>query len=97
MKKSLIAYLLFKLPLLRKFTGITLPWGVYYNPRYRLTPRIIKHEAAHVMQIKRLGAFKFYYMYLKEYALNMRKYKFNHMKAYLMISFEQEARRAEGR
>lgn len=51
---------------------------------------ITSHEQIHLRQIKELGAFKFYYLYVKEYLIG-RKRGLSHYEAYRQISFEREA------
>ncbi len=53
-------------------------------------PEIIYHEYVHVKQIQRLGWFKFYYSYIKEYVM-LRLRGLSHIEAYYEISFEKEA------
>ncbi|MFL5784184.1 MAG: hypothetical protein ACJ76H_06225 [Bacteriovoracaceae bacterium] len=48
------------------------------------------HEAIHFDQIKRIGVFRFYFLYLKEYFLG-RWDGLSHNEAYRNISFEREA------
>lgn len=55
-----------------------------------LPDQVINHELIHVAQQKRLGYFKFYYRYLKEWLHNHRQYK-DWTMAYRNISFEKEA------
>ena len=49
-----------------------------------------RHEWEHVLQVRRLGWFKFYWLYLKEY-LSLRLKGLSHSTAYINISFEEEA------
>ena len=51
---------------------------------------LINHELIHVQQIKRIGAVKFYFHYLKEY-FQLRLKGNTHHNAYRSISFEKEA------
>ena len=57
------------------------------------------HEVAHVLQYERVGAFRFLFRYLREYGAGLwRAGKIDagsRTRAYLDISFEQEARAAE--
>ncbi len=56
---------------------------------------LIHHEMIHVDQMKRVGVFRFYYLYLKEYCACRLK-GMDHHRAYLSISFEVEAYEKEG-
>jgi len=57
---------------------------------------LICHEACHIRQMRELGFFKFFIKYMKEYALNIKKYK-TLKQAYVNISFEKEAYYNQGR
>lgn len=81
----------FKFWPLSRYEAITLPWGVYFKHSFEETePSTINHEMVHLEQIEKLGMIKFYFLYLKEYFMNLIKYR-NHTKAYENISFEIEA------
>ncbi|HXG59070.1 MAG TPA: DUF4157 domain-containing protein [Thermoanaerobaculia bacterium] len=56
--------------------------------------RLLRHELAHVRQIRRLGLFRFYWRYLAEYLRN-RWAGMPPAEAYRRISFEIEAVSAE--
>jgi hypothetical protein len=56
----------------------------------KLNPILINHERIHVDQIKKIGIFKFYFDYVKQY-LNLRVLGFSHYNAYMGISYEKEA------
>jgi hypothetical protein len=69
--------------------------GIVLYPFVFLAPKdpdvyLLNHELIHLAQIKRLGVIRFYYSYLKEYAL-YRAQKLSHDEAYRAISFEREA------
>ncbi|WP_270089510.1 hypothetical protein [Sphingobacterium sp. SYP-B4668] len=51
---------------------------------------LINHERIHLRQALELGILFFYIWYLIEFGIRMLRYR-NFRKAYLMISFEQEA------
>lgn len=51
---------------------------------------LVNHEMIHVAQIRRVGALKFYYQYLKQYCSQRISGK-THQQAYRCISFEKEA------
>ena len=46
------------------FTGVTLPWAIYIMPHRMNDIRLIRHEQEHVRQMKYLGVFKFYTLYI---------------------------------
>ena len=69
------------------FAGITLPWGIYLLREQLGNERLIRHELAHVAQIRRYGVVGFYARYI---ALWLRHGYRNH-------PFEIEAREAETR
>ena len=82
---------LFRLPLLRNYDAVTLPWGVFFRQaKADVDPWLLAHEAVHVRQTARLGAFRFYLQYLCEYARGLFKHR-SHEAAYRSISFEREA------
>lgn len=85
---------LFRLPLLRHYSAITLGRHVFVKGA-EAPPRLVRHELKHVEQVRRLGVTRFYFLYLWEYARNLAKYR-SHRLAYHHISFEVEAREAEG-
>ncbi len=80
-------------PFLRRgVAGITLGRHVYIEGGD--LDANLRHELAHVRQIRRLGAFRFYWSYLREYVSNRRR-GMNSAEAYRTISLEQEAFAAE--
>jgi len=58
--------------------------------------RLLRHELAHVRQIIRLGLFRFYARYVKEY-VTLRLRRVPAAEAYRRISFEVEAYAEEER
>ena len=47
------------------FAGITLPpWGVYILAERLTDERLVRHEQVHWEQYKRMGALKFYVVYI---------------------------------
>jgi hypothetical protein len=75
--------------ILRKtgFAGVCLaPWGIYILAERINDERLIKHEMAHWLQYKRMGAVRFYAAYL--WGLLRHGYQDHPM--------EIEARKAEG-
>ena len=82
---------IFKIWPLSGFDAITLPFGIYFRkPEDRVPLSEINHELVHVAQIKKLGVFQFYFLYLWEYLRNIFKYR-DLIRAYEEISFEKEA------
>lgn len=49
-----------------------------------------KHESVHIEQIRKIGVFTFYKLYLMYY-IGYRFAGLNHNRAYMKIPFEQEA------
>ncbi|MGH9458323.1 MAG: eCIS core domain-containing protein [Thermoanaerobaculia bacterium] len=85
--------------LLRGVVGITLGRRIFLAPELlgrgeaRLEA-VIRHELAHVDQVRRLGLVRFLAAYVREY-LALRLRGLGHVAAYRAISFEREARAAE--
>jgi len=53
------------------FVGWTSLWGdIYVMPGYENNEMVIKHEQAHLAQMKREGKVSFMYNYTKEYLKN---------------------------
>jgi len=77
---------------LLKVGAITLYPFVFFvgDENYNLKNHIIAHEMVHVQQVRKLGWFKFYFIYLLTYA-KLRFKGMNHTKAYYALPFEQEA------
>ena len=80
--------------LLRGVAGITLGRRIYIEGGN--AEAILRHELVHVRQIRRLGVFRFYWSYVREYLAN-RQRGMNAAEAYRMISLEQEAYAEETR
>lgn len=78
--------------LFKDVVAITLWRRVYLSERLagEALQRILAHELVHARQIERVGLFRFYWRYLREYAANRRAGMPAH-EAYRRISFEQEA------
>ncbi|MEZ4871258.1 MAG: hypothetical protein R2827_03225 [Bdellovibrionales bacterium] len=75
--------------------AITLyPYILVSTERFQTPDCLLRHELEHVYQVRKLGWFKFYFLYLKDYIVGLFKYR-NHNLAYLNISFEIEARKSE--
>ena len=72
------------------FTAVTIgPW-IFVNSKKKLSDKLFRHECIHVKQAQELGYIGFYIIYLIEFLIRViiirRMYK-----AYMNISFEQEA------
>jgi len=85
--------------LFRGVIGITLGRRIYLSSKLfdrgeAEVARIIRHELAHVAQVRQLGLISFLYRYLEEY-LGHRRDGHEIDEAYELISFEVEAREAE--
>jgi hypothetical protein len=85
---------LFKLPVLRNYAAITL--GNNFFCKGQLSENLFKHESAHIRQKFKEGTVKFYFKYLFEFVRNLIKFR-NWKEAYRGISYEIDARAAEGR
>lgn len=83
---------LFKLPLLRYYDGIVLGRHGFF--REVPDESLIRHEMVHQKQMDRHGITMFYLIYIKDYLINLIKYR-NHWDAYYNIPFEIEAYEAE--
>ena len=77
--------------------GITLYPFVFLDRPFKQAKedQLLGHEYVHVLQIRQMGVVKFYFNYLKEFAINLSKYR-NFDKAYHNISFEIEAYTYQG-
>lgn len=84
----------FKILLWFNFAGLTiLPFIFWAYSKENVPAYLRRHEMKHVEQQRRLGL-KFYFLYVGEYVFNLFKFR-SHEEAYLNISFEIEARKAE--
>ena len=85
-----------RLFLMRDVVGITLGRRVFLSAKAApaSAERLLRHELVHVRQINRLGLLRFYWRYLYEFGLHFARVR-SIGKAYDLISFEQEAVRAE--
>lgn len=83
------------LPVLLGAGGVTIGHTIYYaKPKEQVPTWMIRHEMAHIEQYRRYGTVLFLILYFYEYLQN-RKKGMNHNDAYMNISFEIEARKAE--
>ena len=75
-------------------SGLAFKWWIFFKDESP-SQRLIRHEIEHIRQQKEDGIFKFLIIYFKEYFyLRLIKRK-SHIRAYLSISYEKEARKAE--
>ena len=82
-----------RIPKLLGVGAITLYPFIFY--RMADAPETLRaHEFTHIKQIETLGFLRFYFLYTVEY-LKGRYSGLPHREAYLNISFEVEARKAE--
>ena len=72
-----------------KVNGITLYPFVFIKDD-EVSRRLLTHEAIHVDQVKRMGLFRFYTVYLWDY-FQLRLKGQRHREAYLNIGLEKEA------
>ena len=84
----------------KRASAMTLPWGIYVDPRLlagdrRMLGELLHHELVHVRQWRHMGVWGFLWRYLSEYWRGRRS-GLTHHQAYLAISLEDEARRLSG-
>ncbi len=84
---------LFRLPILKNFSAITLGNRVFLK-EYEITYKILAHEAIHVLQQKRDGFMTFLCNYITWFFYNLLKFK-NWNEAYMYIPYEAEAYKNE--
>jgi hypothetical protein len=84
---------LFRLPGYRRYSATVLGRHIFVKGG-ELPPKLLRHELAHIGQIRRHGILGFYSRYLFEYFRLLWKYR-SHHKAYWENPFEVEARAAE--
>ena len=83
------------LPKLLNVNAIVLFQTIYYAmPKEKVSNRLRRHEEKHVKQQEEEGFFWFLINYISEFLINYVRY-FSFREAYLNISYEVEARRAE--
>ena len=83
--------LLFRLPLLRRYSAICLGrWIVCKHTEAEIPEQLRRHEMVHQEQMDRHGVLNFYLLYLVDYARNLWRYR-KHDLAYRNIAFEREA------
>lgn len=83
---------LFKIPVLRNYSAITLGSHIFYSPslsEYDII-QIRYHELVHIDQIRKTGRIAFYSSYLLYYLAGIIRYR-SHNAAYRSIPYEQEA------
>lgn len=75
--------------------ALTIGETIYYDvTKGSVPPWLRNHELAHVKQYLVYGKCRFLFQYMIEYCVGRLK-GLNHQDAYLSISFEVEARKAE--
>ena len=80
---------LFKLPFIRRYSAIVLGRRCFIkHSNYSL--ELLRHELVHQEQMDRVGMVSFYMIYLKDYLINLVRYR-DHDIAYAEIPFEKEA------
>ena len=79
---------LFKLPLMQKFSAITLFKNIFFVDYMKITT--IKHKLIHIEQIAEEGWFKFYLKYIWYFIKNLFK-GMTWNDAYINIPYEKEA------
>ena len=85
--------------LVANVAAITLGRRVYVSPRIAEASlerfeRLLRHELAHVRQVRDLGLMRFLYRYMRDYIRLRRSGLTSHL-AYMAIPFEIEARDEE--
>jgi hypothetical protein len=80
---------------MRGILGITLGRRVYLDGTAADAHRTLRHELAHVRQVRSLGVLRFYGRFAREYLAN-RRHGWPAGEAYRRISLELEAFAAEG-
>lgn len=65
-------------------------WMLTGYKKGELPRRVLRHELVHQAQMDRHGIFMFYVIYLKDYFVNLVRYR-SHDEAYRRIPFEIEA------
>jgi hypothetical protein len=102
MNKSSPARIAYAFPIwLRPFLqrgviAITLGRRVYVSAKVKgeELERLLRHELKHVEQVNRIGLFRFYWRYVREY-IALRRSGLKSFEAYRRVSFEEEASAAE--
>ena len=80
---------LFKLPFLRHYDAIVIGRYGLFKDKHPCNS-LISHEMTHQKQMDKHGILTFYLIYVKDYIINLIKYR-NHWEAYYNIPFEIEA------
>jgi hypothetical protein len=78
-----------------KFGGIALAPFILYYRKEAFNLQFKKHEECHVRQYRKYTPLLFLLSYSVEFLFNFFKYKFDTHEAYINISYEIEARKAE--
>jgi len=86
---------MFKLPFMKRFDAIALPWGIYARPEaVPISPQLYRHECAHMLQWKRGWYLGFLFMYLFYFSRGLLKCR-SFQEAYWNNPYEIEARNSE--
>lgn len=86
------------LPIDKYYSAITWDGVIYIRKQWwesaskEERAELIRHENFHARDEKRIGWFKFMFLYAGEFLANLPKYRWNVREAYRNISFERHAR-----
>lgn len=87
----------FRLPLLRRYRGIVVGRRIWFkHGPDQISDELLRHEMIHQKQMDRNGVFRFYAIYLRDYFVNLARFR-SHHQAYWNIPFELEARELSSR
>lgn len=82
---------IFKLPLARNYRGMVMGRTILFKGDESEAPTtLFRHELIHQEQIDRHGIARFYFIYLRDYLINLWRLR-DHDAAYRNIPFEREA------
>ncbi|MGD9656395.1 MAG: hypothetical protein AB7U61_01945 [Methylocystis sp.] len=82
---------IFKLPLARNYRGMVVGRTILFKgDESDVSPTLLRHELVHQEQIDRHGVARFYFIYLRDYLVNLYRLR-DHDAAYRNIPFEREA------
>ncbi len=62
------------------------PFGIFIKKEYKGNEKILNHDLIHWKQYKRMGLFKFYFTYLKQFL----KYGYNKMPMEIEARYEED-------
>ena len=94
--RELYAHPAFRLPLLRRFSAMTLApfWILYRDAEEDVDPLTRRHEAEHLAQVRRVGLGRFYATYLGDWVRGLVRTR-SLDAAYRQIRWEVEAYAAQ--